>query len=103
MKIQWSKKITCEDHPKLILMIGILIQILFHRRKPALSYNAGKESKAVPYVRRPIDYTALDHIGHGGVKVAQKNSGGGGDGDSADSVSTTSARDIQFCACIVTS
>ena len=73
-----------------------------NRRKPALSYNAGKESKAVPYVRRPIDYTALDHIGHGGVKVAQKNSGAGGDGDSADSVSTTSARDIQFCACIVT-
>ena len=77
------------------------MQFFLPRRKPALSYNAIKESKAVPYVRRPIDYTALDHVGHGGVKVAQKNSGAGGDGDSTDSVSTTSARDIQFCACIV--
>ena len=73
---------------------------LSSRRMPALSYNPGKESKPLPYVRRPIDYAALDHVGHGGrARVAsQKNisgGGGGGDGDSADSVSTTnSARDI---------
>ena len=66
-----------------------------HRRMPALSYNPGKESKPLPYVRRPIDYAALDHVGHGGgARVApQKNISGGGDGDSADSVSTNSARD----------
>ena len=58
------------------------------RRKPAVSYNPCKERKPLPYVRRPIDYTALDHVGNGGVRVAQK--GSGGDGDSADTVSINS-------------
>ena len=58
------------------------------RRKPAVSYNPGKESKPLPYVRRPIDYTALDHVSNFGARVAQKS--GGGDGDSADTVSINS-------------
>ena len=55
-----------------------------------MSYNPGKESKPLPYVRRPIDYTALDHVSNFGARVAQKSGGGGGDGDSADTVSINS-------------
>ena len=38
------------------------LKIFYHsRRRPALSHNPEKEFKALPYVRRPIDYGALDH------------------------------------------
>ena len=60
------------------------------RRRPAVSFNPGKESKPLPYVRRPIDYTALDHVSNFGARVVQKSGGGGGDGDSADTVSINS-------------
>ena len=52
----------------LAMLLFLHCVFIFLRHLPPVLYNRDLEYRPQPYVRRPIDYKALDHVGLGGTK-----------------------------------